>query len=964
MRTSTIAFLVVIYTGQKCKNMFGNKRGFGKRSKVDDEGRKYQRMMIFVTNFLCVFCATFNILYLFIFKDSFSKWVDYTTINWFLYYIMKVGNWQLLMAKMVPINLIMTTRVVKFLQGKRIRNSINKNKLEAAKRGQFIMGVPVGDVYNPDSNEDLGMVDYMFIDKTGTITNPELKVSKVHLGTYTFEQPVPFSIEEENAMDEEVRNPLLIQMLKETGQEGFKVREFLRCLAIVNNVEFEQDDQASLKATSPDELAFAQFAKLYGAELSNSQDKFNSRTIDEKFIEYDEDDEMDMDEPTAAEYNILFQFDFDHQRRRMSMLMNYVDERGDERVALFLKGALDVLEQRIDLAMSPDFEDILIKMEDDMDRGARTMFFCKREMSIKQLYKIFIKYFPELKKQRDLEKAALRKKKKKKKTGFSGLKNSMDVKKSKIDMEQIRSDLYDNMFVNFPFSRLNELREDLEQELTFLGATLCQEKLEEGIEHTLKFIRMANIKTWILTGDNLETTLGLCNKLKLVGRKADTRVVFKLDDLDEIKEENFVQLNEKIAKLKPGRTYGLAIGGEYFGKIQGYENTNKLLFKQFVDILLRCEIAIFAEMQPIQKKGVIAIVKEADPSKVTLAIGDGINDIDMLIEADIGVAILRSTQYSTCKFSDYYVQGFRDVKLLLFYYGRECYRRNSKLMLYMFFKNLLYVLSTFWAGSLNFYSGMALKPSIISNSFALMLTAFPMVFYGIYDKVYTKDEMLYSPIFYVTGKKRLYLNSKIFLKEMVLAVGLSCYLTFLCLLLFDWGNYKNGVFYGWYNFGNMISMGVVITVNLRIFLLANAFSFWNFVVIMLSIGSYFALWFLESSLSTSKLFNTFWEITATYQFYIYLIYNLSFSIMEYMIIKLNFYSIDKNYVPDFDVKFDAVTKTGSGQVNIEYSGVSNKDLQVPGNRGGSMDKYLDSEESTSSENEEMEQSDLIDNKRN
>ena len=85
----------------------------------------------------------------------------------------------------------------------------------------------------------------------------------------------------------------------------------MRCMAIVNNVEFEQDDQASFKATSPDELAFAKYASMYGAELSNSQDKFNTRTLDEKFFpdEFEEEDD-DNEGIMANEYSILFQFDF------------------------------------------------------------------------------------------------------------------------------------------------------------------------------------------------------------------------------------------------------------------------------------------------------------------------------------------------------------------------------------------------------------------------------------------------------------------------------------------------------------------------------------------------------------------------------------------------------------------------------------------------------------------------------
>ena len=948
LRGATVAYMVVIYTGSNAKIMFGNKRGFGKSSMIDSEGRKYQRFMIFVTNFLCVFCALYHVIYFFIFRSSFSLWIDFSSINWFLHFIMKVGTWQLLLAKMVPINLIMTSRLVKYLQGNRIKSSINVNKLEAAKNKQYIKGVPVGDVYNPDSNEDLGLVDYLLMDKSGTLTSPDLSVGNVFIGTYSFEEFLILTPEEDQMENEDLRNFRLVELLKDTGNEGYKCREFLRCMAIVNNVEFEEDDQATFKATSPDELAFVKYASMYGAELSNSQDKFNTRTVDEKFFPNVEDEDDDDAGVTANEYSILFQFDFTHEHRRMSMLTAFRDENDNDRISLYLKGALDVLQSRVDLALSPDFEDILIKMEDKMDRGYRSMFFCKRDFTVKELYKIFLDFFPDLKKQRAEEKKAKKGKKKKKK--FANLKNSAEFGKSDFDEDQAHEDLFELMFKEFPIDREHELRERLETELVFLGSTLCEEKLEPLIDHTLKFVQMAGIKTWVLSGDNLETTLGVSNKIGLIG-KGGVRIVFKLDDPDEIKEEFFVELDNKIATLRRGKKYSLAVSGEYFSKIQNYENTNKLLFKQFVDIVLRSEISIWGEMVPFQKKEVVRILKEYQKDKVTMAIGDGINDIEMLVEAHLGVAIFRQCSYNLCKFSDYYVQKFKDIKLLMFYYGRECYRRNSKLMLYMFFKNILFTLSTFWAGALNFFSGIILKPTLVTNSFALILTAFPMVLYGIYDKIFTKDEMLFSPLFYETGKKRLYFNGKIFLFEIVMGIIFSCYLTLVCLLLFDWGNYKEGQFYGWYNFGNMISMGVIITVNLRILVLSNAISLWNLVVTFISIGSYFGIWFFEHTLPSSNYFNTFWELTGTFQFYIFLVYILVISIIEYMIVKIEFYLVDKKFVPDFDVKFDAVTKNAGGDVKIEYSGVSNRDLNVGELRDNNQGYQDDSEFDSPSDSE-------------
>jgi len=87
------------------------------------------------------------------------------------------------------------------------------------------------------------------------------------------------------------------------------------------------------------------------------------------------------------------------------------------------------------------------------------------------------------------------------------------------------------------------------------------------------------------------------------------------------------------------------------------------------------------------------MVKNWYPDKISLAIGDGANDVPMLMEAHIGIGIAGREGMQAARSSDYAIGQFKHLKNLLFYHGREAYRRNSDIVSYNFYKNLLYVLA-------------------------------------------------------------------------------------------------------------------------------------------------------------------------------------------------------------------------------------------------------------------------------
>jgi P-type E1-E2 ATPase len=99
------------------------------------------------------------------------------------------------------------------------------------------------------------------------------------------------------------------------------------------------------------------------------------------------------------------------------------------------------------------------------------------------------------------------------------------------------------------------------------------------------------------------------------------------------------------------------------------------------------------------------LVRSRFPEKVTLAIGDGANDVTMILKAHVGVGILGKEGQQAARSADFAIGMFKFLKPLLFIHGREAYRRNSFLIIYSFYKNFLYIIAQYWFGFFSAFSG-------------------------------------------------------------------------------------------------------------------------------------------------------------------------------------------------------------------------------------------------------------------
>ncbi|KAG8520245.1 Phospholipid-transporting ATPase IB, partial [Galemys pyrenaicus] len=97
-------------------------------------------------------------------------------------------------------------------------------------------------------------------------------------------------------------------------------------------------------------------------------------------------------------------------------------------------------------------------------------------------------------------------------------------------------------------------------------------------------------------------------------------------------------------------------------------------------------------VSPLQKSEIVDVVKKRVKA-ITLAIGDGANDVGMIQTAHVGVGISGNEGMQATNNSDYAIAQFSYLEKLLLVHGAWSYNRVTKCILYCFYKNVvLYII--------------------------------------------------------------------------------------------------------------------------------------------------------------------------------------------------------------------------------------------------------------------------------
>ena len=255
-------------------------------------------------------------------------------------------------------------------------------------------------------------------------------------------------------------------------------------------------------------------------------------------------------------------------------------------------------------------------------------------------------------------------------------------------------------------------------------------------------------------------------------------------------------------------------------------------------------------------------LQEGVPGSVTLSIGDGANDVDMITAAHIGVAVIGKEGREAVNNSDFAIGQFRFLARLLLVHGRLNYYRMSKVIPFIFYKNVILVLAQFWFSSYAAFSGQKFYPEAGLQCFNTWLTAWPIVMLGVFDRDVSDVMAMRYPKLYEDGIYKRFFSASSFWAWQAEALFIS-FITFMFVVHGTDNMAFSGAHVGVWEVGALIFTLVVITVNTRVSLEMSRFP-WAYHLVWWGFGPvlWFSIAFGYSSVAPVQILTILNDMTA------------------------------------------------------------------------------------------------------
>ena len=723
---------IVVYSGLNCKIMKNAKEPVPKYSSLE---KLMNMSLIYIFLFQTVLCILSAILRGFYYTknklDAVDKTDDklpisfgYTEYRYGIESFFNYFTYLLLLNTMIPISLIITMEVVKIFQGMFMKyDKYSYSKL----RKKFL---------TPNSvslNEECGLVNYIFSDKTGTLTSNKMEFKYCVIGETCYqyirdknelndekdnkfreeENIIPFQKYEMYENVEKIENNLhlnnkiSIEISSEVNPKTklvldsneLLVEQFWYALALCHTCSIQNNEGIEeYTCVSPDSIELVKAARDQGWGLTESG------TTSIKRIK------LGNSEDKNINFERLELIEFSSDRKRETVIVKEkINDSGEKSghksiIKLYCKGADSIIEERLS-KKTP--QKILKQCKHYVNKfsalGFRTLFIAMKVLSQEE-YDTF----------------------------------ASALKEAQMAMEDKEK-------------KVAEVYETVENNLYLLGTTIVEDKLQDLVPETIRDLRLAKIKIWMLTGDKMNTAYNIGLSCNLISTKMKTFNVCGKDkkkhaDLEDINkdERNKVILdfakefqgykNQFASMEKP--SFGILVDEKALLTISEDEQIQNI----FLNIAKDAESVICCRVSPLQKSQVVKMMKHYDQKGITLAIGDGGNDVPMIMEAHIGVGIYGEEGLRAVQSSDYAIGEFKVLRELLFSHGRMNNVRNSECIHYFFYKNFVQSFNHFIFGFYCNFTGQTVIDDWFITLFNLLFTSLPLGVKAILDTDITRDD--------------------------------------------------------------------------------------------------------------------------------------------------------------------------------------------------------------------------------
>lgn len=793
---------LVIYTGKDTKIAMNSANVPLKRSFVEKTLDTMFVLVLVLLFGISIACTLGNNNWNLALDDGSTPWyIDYSDGNGYIFL-----SYVILFNNLIPLSMYVTMEGVRFVHARYIESDLEMY--------DEVTDTPA-QVRNSNINEDLGQIQYIFSDKTGTLTRNEMIFAKCTIAGLRYNDVDMDSIKPSRP-GTRFNDSRLIARLKANHSTRKEIHDFLLVLTICNTVipeyepSSESGEQRTIKynASSPDEQALVLAASDLGYVLTSRDGAICNTTL--------------LGKPVSFE--ILNVLEFNSDRKRMSVIVRHPDGS----IVLYCKGADDII---FDLLSSSQPQGVAHvtrgHLQEYASEGLRTLTTAMRKLTNEEY-----EQWHQLYRQAEL---------------------SMEGRAAKI-------------------AKVSAI---IEVELTLLGATAIEDRLQDGVEESICALRKAGIKFWVLTGDKKETALSIGMSSHVIDDNMDVIVLGQRDKgaLRARLEELYVELVDErwgntdehssatkvlyeaikraiiylweLAKLSiigrdqeaearkkrrrvqrreeqaaaaaaaaaneatPPTTpnnynevypalhrpendsvdsydhvlcdrefepknvnvsspdseefydddveFAMVIDGKTLALV--LDDDIKYLF---LAVATQCKSVICCRCSPAQKASVVKLVTEPtlmfSPGNITLAIGDGANDVPMIQAANVGVGISGKEGRQAVLSSDYAIAEFQYLKRLLLVHGNYSYKRISKLILFSFMKNVALSMSNFFLAMESMYSGLLMYFSIFFTLYNALFTTIPIVVIAMYNQDVSPAVLMQYPTLYVNGLKNRSFN--------------------------------------------------------------------------------------------------------------------------------------------------------------------------------------------------------------